>query len=237
MKKIYGSRRFHQEIENNKNVVIQLITMNKTHLQQYAKGVQATGHLLIASLALLSSDGHKLTPIYEDLNTKEQSLGDPISITAPQWLRQLGTFAMNEFDKTIQYRFPLEPAAKILESSDREKAIQLLFNICITLPLVRIFELLKSYVEEKNQSSIFTSQPWYRVAYLLRNCFSHDFIIDIKGQNETHTEKLIKKHIPAEWGNIKITRSMLGKPLSHKHVKIGDQIKLIDTMCNFTKQL
>jgi len=195
--------------------------MDKTTFLIYLEGTKALGHLLIGSLALISSKGIDNILIFNDGSTKT------VRLNISDLLRQLNFFSINEFDHSSKYNFPLESAAKLMEQTSpfREKSIHLLFLTALTLPIVRAFELIKSYCNETNQFSKFKNQNWYFVAWVFRNCFNHEFILEIRGDN-------MKRLLPYTWKDITITEDMLGKPLLHSNVKIGSITNLFDTMTN-----
>lgn len=190
--------------------------MDKSTFLKRLEGMKAIGHLSIANLALLNTNSIDFNFSIDDGTT----IKIPIKIT--DLLRQKQTFDINSFDKKIRYSFDLKPAIEILESADKEKVIQLFFGMALQIPIVRTFELIKSYSNETNQKIKFENQDWYNVAYAIRNCFSHDFKLEV------YSKKL--DELPFKWRNISITRDMLGKPISYSDIRIGSFAELLDAM-------
>ncbi len=198
--------------------------MNKNLFLKYIDSIKALAHMLIAGVAFVGAKNLALQISFTD-GTKSLKVG------IPKLLRMRENFNIKDFDHTFEYVFPLEPAAQILESPDREKMIAVFFDLSLQIPITRTFELIKSYCKQTKpeQSNNFKKQDWYLVSWAIRNCFSHDFNIVVYG-------KKLKK-LPFKWKNIKITKNMLGKPLSYKDVSIKDFTNLFNEMCAFAKTL
>lgn len=188
------------------------------------EGMKAIGHLLIAYLALLRINSID----YHFLFNNGETITHPIKIT--DLLRRIKTYDMLSFDKLIRYSFDLKPATTIIESPDKENVIQLFFSMAFQVPIVRAFELIKSYSKgttPEQYKNRFKKEDWFDVARVIRNCFSHDFKLNV---SEKETKKL-----PYTWGNITITEEMLGKPISHKDIRIGSFTDLLTAIINSGK--
>lgn len=195
--------------------------MDKDTFLRYLEGTKAIGHFLIAYLALLRTGSIDIN--FKFLNGEIQKY--PITIT--DLLRRIRKYDIYSFDRRIKYEFDLEPAIKILEGPERDKVIQLFFSLALQIPIVRVFELIKSYCRETKQIDKFENQEWYNVAWVIRNCFSHDFQLKVYG------EKL--KELPFTWRNITITEEMLDKPISHSDIRIGCFTELFQAMIDSGK--
>ncbi len=188
----------------------------------YLESTKAIGHLLIAYLALLNIKSVDINFLFDD----GKMLKNPIKIT--DLLRKIQKFDIDSFDKLIRYSFDLEPAIKILESPDKKQVIQLFFSMALQIPIVRAFELIKFYCRETDQTEKFRNQDWYNVAWAIRNCFTHDFRLDVYG------EKF--EELPFTWKNITITREMLGKQISNSDIRISGFTDLLGVMIESGKK-
>jgi len=119
--------------------------MKKSTFLKCLEGTKAIGHLLIAYLALLNINSIDFSLIFED----GKKLKYHIKIT--DILRQIQKYDINFFDKVIRYSFDLSPAIQLLESHDKEQLVKLFFSMAIQIPIVRAFELIKSYSKETGQ--------------------------------------------------------------------------------------
>ena len=147
--------------------------MDRNTFLNYLESTKAIGHLLIAYLALINPENIDFVFLFKDGTKIKQQ------ITITDLLRQIQRYEIYSFDKKIRYSFPLEPAIMLLESPDKEKITQLFFSMALQIPIVRAFELIKFYCREPNQTKKFKNQEWYNVAWAIRNCFSHNFRIEI----------------------------------------------------------
>ena len=190
--------------------------MDRSTFLNYLESTKVIGHFLIAYLAMLNVGSIDIKFEFLDGNIRKY----PITVT--DLLRRIQNYNIDSFDKKIRYIFDLEPAIKILESPDKEKVIQLFFSMALQIPIVRAFELIKSYCRETKQIRKFENQNWYNVAWAIRNCFSHDSRLKVYG------EKI--KELPFTWRNITITREMLDKPISHSDIRIGSFTDLFQAM-------
>lgn len=199
--------------------------LEKKLFLKYLDSTKATGHLLIASLALLSSKGLNIVPLYSD-----GSKGPVFQIKPSDLLRQLNYFPVDTLGKRLVY--DLKPAIPLIEegSPDREKSILLLFNIAITIPIVRAFECIKEYCANTKQEDKFCNQEWFLVARVIRNCFSHDFNLKIKDP------KTLSK-LPITWKNITITKEMLGKPIEPSDISYINFAELLKAMIEFGNEI
>ena len=192
--------------------------MDRNTFLKYLESTKAMGHLLIANLALLSAKSIDFSLLFSDGTSQKLP---PIKIT--DILGQMQKFEIDSFDKSIRYSFDLEPAIKLIEESrDKEQFIQVFFNMALQIPIVRAFELIKFYCRETNQKSKFQKQDWYKVAYAIRNCFSHNFRIEVCGRTVND--------LPFTWENIAITREMLDKPISYADIRISGFTDLLTAM-------
>jgi len=197
--------------------------MEKSELLAKIEGNKALAHLMIGSLSFISANSFDINLLLKDGSTV------PYQFRIADLLRDLKHFSINSHDKTSQYKFPLDTVAKLLDGSTPEKdeLIQLYFNMCLEVPFKRSFELLKTYCNKTGQFDIFKNVDWYPVARAIRNCFSHDFILNVREKNQ----------LPYIWEDITITEDMLDKPISRRKLSIDSQTKLFDTMNNFALSL
>ncbi len=192
--------------------------MDRNKFLKYLNSTKAMGHLLIANLALLSAKDIDISAFFADGTSQKLP---PIKIT--DLLRKIQKFEIYSFDTSIKYSFDLEPAIKLIEESrDKKQFIHMFFNMALQIPILRAFELIKFYCRETNQKNKFQKQDWYKVAYAIRNCLSHNFRIEVYGSDVND--------LPFTWGNIAITREMLDKPISYADIKIGDFADLLTAM-------
>jgi len=201
--------------------------LEKKTFLKYLDSTKALGHLLIASLALLSSKGLNINFLFND-----GSSSPAMQIKVSDLLHQMQFFQINTFDKSEKLFYDLNPAIQLIElgSPDRYKSIQLLFNTAIQIPIVRAFELIKSYCRDTNQKDKLFHQEWFLIARVIRNCFSHDF--NLKIYNRDTLSKL-----PITWKNIRITKEMLGRPIKSSEINQRHFAELLKVMIEFGNQL
>jgi len=199
--------------------------MEKQTFLKYLDSTKALGHLLIASLALLSYDSFQIVLFFSD----GTQITYPIKIT--ELLKQMKYFSIYSHDHSKRYYYDLEPAINLIKEGnpDREKSIILLYNTVLHIPIVRAFELIKNYCKETNQLSLFKKQEWYNVARVIRNCFSHNFNIEIRASE--------LNQLPYTWKNIRITREMIGKPIKFSDISEKSFGDLLKTMIEFAHSL
>jgi hypothetical protein len=200
--------------------------LDKKELGYALESQVALSQLLMASLALLSSDGLTIRLSFIDEKTMDYR------IEISNLLKDMKVARINEYDHSAQYHFPLEGVAKLLEigNPDRDKTIEFFINVAIQVPLVRVYEFVKSYCEKTNQEKEFKNQDWFKVARAIRNCFCHDFILNVKYVSQ-------RKKLPFTWKNITITEEMLGRPLKYSDITIKEFFDLFWTMIAFGQQL
>ncbi len=195
--------------------------MDRNTFLKYLESTKVIGHLLIAYLALLNIKSVDINFLFAD----GKILKNPIKIT--DLLRKIQKFDIDSSDKLIRYSFDLDPAIKILESPDKVQVIQLFFILALQIPIVRAFELIKFYCSETDQTEKFQNQDWYNVAWAIRNCFSHDFRLNVYGKKS--------EELPFTWKDITITIEMLGKPISYSDIRIDRLTDLLQAMIDSVK--
>lgn len=97
--------------------------------------------------------------------------------------------------------------------------------------LKELFEQVKLYGTETNQTQVITAAPWYQFLRIIRSCLSHDMKLQFGPYD--------MKQLPISWSGLKIDASMHNSPLPmpgfftrRKALQLIDEvIDFIDTRC------
>lgn len=104
------------------------------------------------------------------------------------------------------YSLSFAQVANLLrKQEDKEIAVKEFMKMLLRALIKETFELIKSYCEVSKQASLFTGQPFYQFARLIRNCLSHNFRFEFS--------KYDKVLLPVSWNSKTITLAMDGNYL------------------------
>ena len=84
--------------------------------------------------------------------------------------------------------------------NDRDIATKEFMKMLLRALIKETFELIKNYCDDSKQVSMFTFQPFYQFARMIRNCLSHNFRFEFN--------KYDKTLLPVNWKGRNITATM-----------------------------
>lgn len=142
-------------------------------------------------------------------------------------MSELHQFKDADFSGKISL-FQLAEAAKYLKDSDekRRRSIQEeFFKMLLRIHLKESFEALKDYCKASGQTNLFKQQGWYNFLRIIRNCFSHNFLIQYNRKD--------KQLLPICWNGRSLTIQMDGQPLTASILSIDGILELHKEMRSF----
>lgn len=151
-------------------------------------------------------------------------------------LAALALFAAEEsypfLEKSIcsfgSYSLSFAQVANLLrKQEDKEIATQEFMKMLLRALIKETFELVKGYCEVSSQASLFTRQPFYQFARLIRNCLSHNFRFEFN--------KYDKGLLPVSWKTKKVTLAMDGNFLELSFFGYVETWELFTEMQTFAK--
>jgi hypothetical protein len=125
--------------------------------------------------------------------------------------------------------FPLIAAASYIKNADEgqiQKIQREFFAMLLRTLLKESFEAVKDYCKGSKQLSLFEQQDWYHFARIIRNCLSHNFLIEYSNRD--------KISLPA-WKGKSFTLNMDGKPLNMSFLGIDGALDLYKDMRRFVE--
>lgn len=196
--------------------------MNKQELLSQLDNAQNNFMLGIAALGLLMQDENH--PVLENLicilTNSSVSFVSSISEVQHQ-------FKDAEFPVSVS-PFPLAEAAKYLKNADetqRQNIQKEFFKMLLRVHLRESFEVIKDYCEASNQANLFKQQDWYDYLRIVRNCFSHNFLIQYNNKD--------KQSLPICWNGRSLTIQMDGQPLTASILGVDGMFELHKEMRSF----
>jgi hypothetical protein len=139
-------------------------------------------------------------------------------------------FKSVQFPLKINF-YPLAEAAKYLTSSDknqRENIQKEFFMMLLEVLLKESFEVIKDHCQNSNQLELFKRQDWYDFARVVRNCLSHNFLVEYRNKQD-------KRKLPISWRGRSFTQDMDGKPLQISFFGIDGALELFIDMRTFVE--
>lgn len=143
-----------------------------------------------------------------------------LGLLCTHWIRDIDCYAPSAASLARGMRMVVDgqrisdaDLAEILDDPARREALSSDFVLTLLHALIRVpFELISDYCEDHDQArkegallKCMKSQPWYKVARVLRNTVSHNFHVDAGAY---------RNELPLYWRTITITREMDGKPVT-----------------------
>lgn len=125
--------------------------------------------------------------------------------------------------------FPLIAAASYIKDADKGQiqAIQReFFSMLLRTLLKESFEATKDYCKSSKQLSLFEKQDWYHFARIIRNCLSHNFLVEYSNRD--------KISLPI-WKGKSFTLEMDGKPLNISFLGIDGALELCRDVSRFVE--
>jgi len=112
--------------------------------------------------------------------------------------------------------------------SDRQRIKENFLQMLLNNLLRETFEGIKYYCtpEISNQRELFVAQPWYRFAKVIRNCLSHNYMINAPN-----------KDLPVCWRSLTITKEMNNGYLEFSFLGIIQILELVKEMKEFAKNV
>ncbi|NJK51786.1 MAG: hypothetical protein HC936_01500 [Leptolyngbyaceae cyanobacterium SU_3_3] len=155
--------------------------MNKQELISQLNNIQNNFMLGLAALGLL---------LREDSFSVLESLLCVLTDSSISFISD--TSQIHEQFKGVQFPlkvapYPLAEAAKYIKDSDkrqRENIQREFFMMLLEVLLKESFEVIKNYCQNSNKLHLFKQQDWYDFARIVRNCLSHNFLVEYKNNQE-----------------------------------------------------
>jgi len=124
-------------------------------------------------------------------------------------LAALSLFASEEIYPVLEkshcgfgsYSLSFDQVANLLRNqNDRDIAAKEFIKMLLRALIKESFELIKNYCDDSKQISVFTAQPFYQFARMIRNSLSHNFRFEFN--------KYDKTLLPITWKGKTITAAM-----------------------------
>lgn len=126
------------------------------------------------------------------------------------------------------YTIPFDQVANMLESEiDRQVAMKEFLTMFLRALLKESFEVIRDYASNSKQDSLFSSQPWFQFARMIRNCISHDFHFGFTGYD--------RKLLPVSWKGRTIDSELDGQPVKIEFLGYDGPWELFNEMQQFAE--
>lgn len=126
--------------------------------------------------------------------------------------------------KTFSYITYVFENDKLLKHATQEFRNSVLRNC-----LKEMFELVKAYADETNQSDVVTRADWYQFLRIVRNSLSHDMVLRFRPGD--------LKRLPVSWSGLTIDQSMSNQPLQKANFLTRVlSIALMDSVIAYVEQ-
>ncbi|MBW4472339.1 MAG: hypothetical protein KME45_18335 [Stenomitos rutilans HA7619-LM2] len=198
--------------------------VNKQELLSQLNNAQNNFMLGIAALGLL---------VQEESHSVMEKLVCIITETSFSFVNDVSQvrsqFHSNQFPIKFS-SFPLSVAANYIKIANKERIQEIqqeFFKMLLRSLLKESFEVIKEYCTNSNQLPLFRKQDWYHFARFVRNCLSHNFLIEYRDFD--------KKLLPVSWKGRSFTLCMNGKPIDASFLTIDHALELYKDMRGFVE--
>lgn len=125
-------------------------------------------------------------------------------------------------------RYRLKHVFEYMKSeSDKLKIQEDFFKMLLSNLIKETYEAINHYCKTSEQKDLFKSQSWYHFVRIIRNCLSHNYMIEISDKD--------LKNLPVEWRSITITKEMNNGYLEFSFLGVIQVLELVKEMKEFAE--
>lgn len=156
----------------------------------------------------------------------------------PQFLKytlSAGTIDLTLDSSSFRYVIPKPADLVPLYSTTRvlEKASFNLVRVTMRNAVSQYYEKIRAFcLSDGTRQRKWEQAPWRPLARLVRNSFSHDFLIDFSDRSKTKPRGDVKFTFPSG-RTIEIKNSMHGQPITGNNIPIYFVLELLEVMKDF----